>query len=134
MGTKNLAVPSILKCQTGLGKAAESVHFWHTADEEEAGERWVQRTGESHPQNPPGFGCEGALGFLSGPFSGSIYGAKSFPRYCKEHGHRTKAEEDRDVRRHRRMPRFTVGQGAASKAQTAPILPLHHGTSQAATR
>ena len=56
MGTKNLAVPSILKCQTGLGKAAESVHFWRMADGEEAGERQVQRTDESHPQNSPGIG------------------------------------------------------------------------------
>lgn len=60
MGTKNLAVPSILKCQTGLGKAAESVHFWQTADEE-AGERWVQRTDRSHLQNSSSFGWEVAL-------------------------------------------------------------------------
>lgn len=55
-GTKNLAVPSILRCQTGLGEAAESVHFWRTADGIKAGEKWVQRTDENHPQNSPGFG------------------------------------------------------------------------------
>lgn len=87
MGTKNLAVPSILKCQTGLGKAAESVHFWQMADGEEAGERQVQRTDESHPQNSPGFRWEVALGFFSGPSSGAnVLGRKPSQGTMREMG------------------------------------------------
>lgn len=121
MGTKNLAVPSILKCQTGLGKAAESVHFWQTADEE-TGERWVQRTDKSHLQNSPGFGWKvAAMVSLWAFFWGQCVGQRAFPGHCQDNGHRTRVEvKVRDVRRHRRMQRFMDGQAAAREAQNAP--------------
>lgn len=120
MGTKNLAVPSILKCQTGLGKAAESTHFWQTADEE-AGERQVQTTDKSHLQNSPGFGWKAVLWFLSGSSSG----ANVWGREPSQGAARMMAPEQvrlkvRDVRRCRRMPRLTGSHAAASEAQNAP--------------
>lgn len=121
MGTKNLAVPSILKCQTGLGKAAESVRFWQTADEE-AGERWVQRTDKSHLQNSPGFGGKVVLWFLSGSSSGSsVWGRETSQVTARMTG--TEQEwrlKVRDVRRHSRMPRFIGSHASASEAQNAP--------------
>lgn len=90
MGTKNLAVSSILKCQTGLGKAAESVHFWQTADEE-AGERQVQRTNKSHLQDSPGFEWKAVLWFLSGSSSGAnVWGKEP----SQDNGHRTRVEAE----------------------------------------
>lgn len=54
-------------------------------------------------------------------FWGQCVGQRAFPGHRQGDRHRTKAEvKDRDMRRHRRMQRFTGGQAAASKAQTVP--------------
>lgn len=91
-GTKNLAVPSILRCQTGLGEAAESVHFWRTADGIKAGEKWVQRTDENHPQNSPGFGYEKAMGLLSRPSGAKMQKQSTLSEHHKGDRHRPSME------------------------------------------
>lgn len=53
-------------------------------------------------------------------FWGQCVGQRAFPGHRKGDGHRTRAEvKDADVRKHRTMQRFTGGQAASNKAQTA---------------
>jgi len=92
-GTKNLAVPSILKCQTGLGKAAEISSFL-------ADSRWRRGWGKTRPEDRQKSStklsrlwvgrCPGVS--LWAAFWGHGVGQRAFPEHREGDGHRTRPE------------------------------------------